>query len=68
MVHQEEKIRQILDFVQAHPESLASRSVIRRFMSSDVEIGHELTDGLEIAIKSEKINSKEIDLCYDLIK
>ncbi len=68
MVHQEEKIRQIVDFVQAHPGSLATRTVIRRFLSIDYEIGDDMTERLEQVMKSSRVDTKEIDLCYDLVK
>ncbi len=68
MVNREEKIEQIVQFVKDHPESLASRTVLRRFVGMDYEVNEEFYHGLEDILQASELNQAEIDSCYDLIK
>ncbi len=68
MVNREEKIEQIVQFVKDHPESLASRTVLRRFVGMDYEVNEEFYHGLEDILQVSELNQAEIDSCYDLIK
>lgn len=67
-MNKNDKIDAIIDFVTSHPESTASRTIMRRyFLSNDMyesskELGFELKDILQ---KEEK---DEIDFCYYLVK
>lgn len=68
MPNQAEKMKQIMLFVKAHPESFASRTVIRRLYGTDYELNDEFMDHLENFIGDSEISRDEIDFCYDLIK
>lgn len=63
-----EKVDQIVEFVRNHPQSLASRTVLRRMVGTDYEIGEELFVDLEQNLGKENLNDYEVDCCYDLIK
>ena len=68
MLNQEEKIKQIIQFVKAHPESFASRTVIRRLYGNDYELNEEFMDHFEGFMGDTEIMDDEIDFCYDLVK
>jgi len=64
----EEKIAEIIKFVIEHPESTASRAILRRYyLNTDkYETGNEL--GIELKEVLTNKNQDEIDLCYYLVK
>ncbi|AZR73524.1 hypothetical protein BBF96_09080 [Anoxybacter fermentans] len=68
MVTREEKIRQIIEFVKEHPQSFASRTVIRRLIGTDYEFNDELFHKLEEIFSGSRFDEYELDCCYDLIK
>lgn len=75
MADREEKLRQIVNFVQKHPESFATRTMMRRFLganweitSSDYEISEELIHRFEGKLRNSQVDEDEIDACYDIIK
>lgn len=60
------KIDEILKFLKEHPESHASRTVMRRFGGGDFEVGEEFLARMEN--RMEVADPVEVDLCYDIIK
>lgn len=75
MADREDKLSQIIEFVRKHPESFATRTMMRRFLganweitSSDYEISDELIHRFESKLRNPKVNEDEIDSCYDIIK
>lgn len=68
MVNREEKIRQIVHFVKEYPGSLASRTVMRRFLGGDYELNDGIYHNLEETLQDGDLEQGEIDSCYDLIK
>lgn len=66
MTGKDTKIVEILKFVRAHPESFASRTVMRRFGGGDFEAGEEFLERL--SNRMDVADADEIDLCYDMIK
>lgn len=75
MADREEKIQQIVEFVKKHPESFATRTMMRKFLgtnweitTTDYEISDELIQRFSHKIRDSKIEEDEIDSCYDLIK
>lgn len=68
MVDRNEKIKEIVKFIRNHPGSLASRTVIRRFVGADYEFSDAMYINLEEKMKVFDEDPLEIDHCYDLIK
>lgn len=66
MTDKEHKIEEMMRFIRNHPDSFASRTVMRRFGGGDFEVGDDffmrLQDRMGVA------DPTEIDLCYDIIK
>lgn len=66
-VEQEQMIAQILDFVEQHRESTASRAVYRRILGSQPEgmAGDTLT---ELRKRLDTADPNELEACYYLVK
>ena len=63
-----DKINEIVEFVVSHPETVASKTIMRRNFVSKYyfETGEEL--GLQLKNILKKLNDNEIDIYFDLIK
>ncbi len=64
----EDKINAIVDFIKKHPETVASRTILRRNLKSfdQYETAQELSFELENILKNQ--DSEKVDFFYYLIK
>ena len=64
----EDKIKEILKFITAHPESTASRTIIKRHLLPEhhYETSKELSIDLKNILKDE--DNEEVNFCYYLVK
>jgi hypothetical protein len=67
-MNKSDKIEAITEFITSHPESTASRTILKRYLidRERYETGAELGLGLRDVLH--KKGTDEIDFCYYLVK
>ena len=63
-----DKIKEIVEFVVSHPETVASRTIMRRNFVSKYyyETGEEL--GIQLKDVLKQLNNEEIEVYFDLVR
>jgi len=63
-----DKIEEIVEFVVSHPDTIASRIIMKRNYVSkyNYETGEEL--GIQLKDLMSQLNKEEIDIYFDLVK
>lgn len=62
------KIEDIIEFVVKHPQSTASRTILRRYNINNIDFESSNELAFEIKEILKKKNKDEVEFCYYLIK